>query len=85
MNIDASEHIIALVKQARIAKYLMQDIMEDFFECWDGSNMNEMRVLMLAEYNRTGAKAEAVSDAIFEIGKAAKALEAMYDQMQASK
>lgn len=80
MNTDASEHIFELVKQAKIAKYLMQDIMEDFFESWDGSDLNEMKVLMLAEYDRAGAKGTAVSDAIFEIFKAAKALEAMYNQ-----
>ena len=84
MNTDASEHIFELVKQARIAKYLMQDIMENFFECvevgGEEENLKDMLLLMAAEYDRAGAKAEAAFDAIFEIFKAAKALEAMYEQ-----
>lgn len=84
MSTDASEHIFELVKQAKIDKYLMQDIMEDFFECveigGEEEKLKDMLLLMAAGYDRAGAKAAAVSDAIFEIFKAAKALEAMYNQ-----
>lgn len=70
-NYVNKDELVGAAVALDVAQYIIQDLQEDFFDCYDSSSDDD-KYKILWEYNRNRAKMAALSMLIYEISQAFK-------------